>query len=157
GLAAARAGGGAPRLLAPGLPLGGRVLAALVVVVLPAVVALEQPALVAGAEDVGDVEVGLALDGRPEVDEGRLHPRKDPAHPRLVDVSGDPSLAGALEEVLDQDPGLQDAQPRLGPLGAHHQLVVRHAGSSKSCGRRRARVTWMSRSRPGWLRRRTVR
>jgi hypothetical protein len=85
---------------------------------------LEQPAFLAGAQHVGDVEERGALDLGPEIDERGLHPGEDARHLAAIDVSDEPSVALALHEELCQGAFLDDRDADLGALGIHSEHVV---------------------------------
>ena len=72
--------------------------------------------------DVGDVEEGVLLEA--DVDEGGLHPRQDPRHASLVDVSDDAALLAALDLHLGDAAVLEDGDAGLAVVGGDEELFL---------------------------------
>ena len=82
--------------------------------------------LVELVDHVGDVEERVAFQA--EVDEGRLHPGKDPGHLALIEVADDPAVGFPLDEDLGNDAVVQERD--LGLLGrAADDEVLGHGRS----------------------------
>ena len=82
--------------------------------------------LVELVDHVGDVEERVAF--LADVDEGRLHPGKDPGHLALIEVPDDPAVGFPLDEDLGNDAVVQERD--LGLLGgAAHDEVLGHGRS----------------------------
>jgi hypothetical protein len=76
--------------------------------------------------DVGNIEERVALE--PEVDERRLHSRKDLRDAALVDVAHDGAMAGPLHPQLDDLGLVEHGDARLVLRGIDHDLA-RHEGA----------------------------
>ena len=94
--------------------------AATAAVVVVRVVLVDLGAVVAHVEEAGPLEA--------DVDEGRLHPRKDAGDSTLVDASDHVALVGALDVELHDLVGLAHGNPRLARADVHEDLVS-HAKS----------------------------
>jgi hypothetical protein len=92
----------------------------------------KQLALVAGSEDIGDVEECSAFDLGTQVHEGCLHAGKDSIDLRAIDVSDDSSIPFTFDKKLGQGTILDDRDADLGPLGVDHEHVV-HESSAIRC------------------------
>ena len=82
--------------------------------------------LVQSLDDVGHVEERVAL--LADVDEGGLHPREDPGHLPLKEVSDDPAVRFPLDEELGDDAVVQERHLRL-LGGAAHDEILGHGRS----------------------------
>ena len=68
-----------------------------------------------------------------DIDEGRLHPRKDAADRALVDVADQTALLGALDVDLLQQAVLDDGHPRLAGRHIYQNLVTHRSFPNLSC------------------------
>ena len=87
--------------------------------------------VIAGAQNLGDVQIGSPLDRRPQIDKRRLHTGQDPADAAFVDVSRDPALAFSLDEILNEDSVFEKSDTSLGPLSVHDEEVFRHGSTGQ--------------------------
>ena len=81
------------------------------------------PALELRADDLVDVEEAVLLE--PDLDERRLHPRKDVVDDAEVDVPGDRAPLGPLEVDLGDAVVLEDRDPLLADVDGDEQLALR--------------------------------
>jgi hypothetical protein len=77
--------------------------------------------LVELVDHVGDVEERVAL--LADVDEGRLHPGKDPGHLALIEVPDDPAVGFPLDEDLGNDAVVQERDFGLLRRAAHDEVL----------------------------------
>jgi hypothetical protein len=69
-------------------------------------------------EEIGDIQEGIPIQA--EVDERRLHARKNPRHASFVDAAGEGIFVGSLEINFNELIVLDQPHSGLVPVGRDH-------------------------------------